>query len=74
VDAAAKAEGEYLASIMPSGNVIGMGQRPQQALDPKESERRAQLAKDEEANSISVFESLGLPKNAAEFAAKGRAA
>jgi hypothetical protein len=74
VDAAAKAEGEYLASIMPSGNVIGMGQRPQQAIDPKESERRAQLAKDEEANSISVFESLGLPKNAAEFAAKGRAA
>ncbi len=74
VDAVAKAEGEYLASIMPSGNVIGMGQRPQQAIDPKESERRAQLAKDEEANSISVFESLGLPKNAAEFAAKGRAA
>ncbi len=74
VDAAAKAEGQYLASIIPSGNVIGMGQRPAPQLDATESARRQQLAKDEEANGIAIFESLGMPKEAATFAAKGRAA
>jgi hypothetical protein len=74
VDAAAKAEGEYLASIIPSGNVIGMGQRPQPQLDATEAARQDKLAKDEEENAVNVFESLGLPKNAAGFAAKGRAA
>ena len=74
VDREAKAEGEYLASIIPSGNVIGMGQRPQPVIDAAESARRQQAAKDEEAEAISIFESLDMPKEAAQFAAKGRAA
>ncbi len=74
VDAAAKAEGEYLASIIPSGNVIGMGQRPVPQIDATEAARRTQLAKDEEENGIAIFESLGMPKEAATFAVKGRAA
>ena len=74
VDAAAKAEGQYLAEITGAGRVIGMGQATPTPIDAKESERRAQQAKDEEANAISVFESLGMPKDAANLAAKGRAA
>lgn len=73
VDAQAKAEGVYLAEITGSGRVFGMG-APPVAIDAKESERAAQQAKDEEASAIAVFESLGMPKEAATFAAKGRAA
>jgi len=74
VDAEAKRMGEILAEATGSGRVIGMGSAPVVQIDAKEAERRAQIAKDEEASAISVFESLGMPKDAATFAAKGRAA
>jgi hypothetical protein len=73
VDAEAKRIGAALAAATGSGRVTGMGAAPVQ-IDAKEAERRAQQAKDDEANAISVFESLGMPKDAATAAARGRAA
>ncbi len=74
VDAAAKSEGEYLASIMPSGQVVGMGAGAPKQIDPQEAAREAEQSKAEEAEHVALFERLGLPKTAALFAVKGRAA
>ncbi len=74
VDREAKLEGEYLASLTGSGQVLGMGTTAPTPIDAKEAERRAQADKDEHASAVRVFESLGMPKAAAELAAKGRAA
>ena len=73
VDAEAKRVGAMVAAASGSGQVRGMGSAPVQ-IDAKEAERRAQAEKDTEAQAINVFESLGMPKDAAAFAAKGRAA
>gem|GEM_PF-2354579 len=54
--------------------VRGMGVAEPVVLDPKIREAQIQREKDEEADSIRIFESLGMPSDAAKLAAKGRAA
>lgn len=70
----AKREGAYLAQIKGRGQVIDMGTGAPVTVDPKIREAELARAKDEEADAISVFESLGMPADAAKLAAKGRAA
>jgi hypothetical protein len=74
--AEAKSEGEYLAQITGGGRVFGMGlpgvepELPKpEVLAARESQRKAEFE-----DSVAVFESMGMPKNAALLAAKGRAA
>lgn len=74
VNAAAKAEGAYLAQIGGAGRVFGMGAAAPVEIDAKEAERRAAQDKAEGEQAVAVFESLGMPKAAATFAAQGRAA
>ena len=69
----AKAEGVYLAEITGSGRVLGMG-TGEPELKPKEAKRLKEAAKDQEKEARALFESLGMPKEAAKIAAKGRAA
>ena len=69
----AKSMGEFLASVMGSGRVTGMGIAPVQ-IDAKEAERREASQKREDEQALNVFESLMGDKNAAKFAAQGRAA
>ncbi len=73
VNAEAKRIGEVMAAAGTGARPVGMGGAPVQ-IDAKEAERRAAEAKTSEENAIKVFESLGMPKDAAAFAAKGRAA
>ncbi len=73
VDAEAKRVGAAFSAATGGARVTGMGSAPVQ-IDAKEAERRAEAAKNDEANAISIFESLGMPKEAATAAAKGRAA
>lgn len=67
----AKSMGEFLASVMGSGRVTGMGIAPVQ-IDAKEAERRELAQKREDEQTLSVFESL-IGGTAAKFAAQGRA-
>lgn len=74
----AKREGEYVATLTGSGQVRGMGAsgdgRSAEETDPvKIAEAKARL-KAEEEGAIDIFESMGMPKDAATLAAKGRAA
>ena len=69
----AKSEGEYIAALVGSGRVVGMGVAPV-LIDAKEAERRAAADKTANEEAIAVFESLGMPKEAAKIAAQGRAA
>jgi hypothetical protein len=69
----AKAEGEYLASITGSGRVLGMGVAPVE-LKPKEAKRLKEAEKEKRREARSIFESLGMPEEAAKIAAKGRVA
>ena len=73
VDAEAKRIGAAFAAAGTGARVVGMGAAPVQ-IDAKEADRRAAAAKEEAEDAIKVFESLGMPRNAAEFAANGRAA
>jgi hypothetical protein len=75
VVAEAKAEGEYIASITGSGKVFGMGSavRVAEALKPEQIAAREAAAKSEEAESIKVWESLGMTPEAAKLAYQGRA-
>lgn len=70
--AEAKAEGEYLEGVLGSGRVFGMGAPA--PVDPKLVEQRLAEAKRQEEDAIALFESMGMPREAATFAAKGRAA
>jgi len=75
VESAAKAEGQYVQSLQPKGyGVTGMGAPADMVIDAKESERLAAREKDDLEQSIRVYESIGLDRKAAEFAAKGRVA
>jgi hypothetical protein len=69
VNAEAKREGVYVASLTGAGNVTGMG-------TPGEPIRTAEAEKPEEINAraIKIFERLGHSKEAAERAVKGRVA
>ncbi len=73
VDAEAKRVGAAFSQVTGGARVTGMGSAPVQ-IDAKEAERRTQESKDSEAQAISIFESLGMSKEAASAAAKGRAA
>jgi hypothetical protein len=73
VNAEAKRVGQVIAAATSSGRVTGLGVAPVQ-VSAEESARRAAAEKASDEQAISVFESLGLPKDAATFAAKGRAA
>ena len=77
------AEAKRVASAIGYDGVQGMGsgappifgeQPMSEKKRLKEAKRRAALQKMEHEDSVSIFESLGMPKDAAEFAAKGRAA
>ena len=73
VNAEAKRIGAVIAASTGSGRVVGMGAAPVE-IKPEEAARRAAAEKASDEEAINVFESLGLPKEAATFAAKGRAA
>ncbi len=73
VNAEAKRIGAVIAAATGSGRVVGMGNAPVE-IKPEEAARRAALAKTDEDEAVRIFESLGMPKDAAGFAAKGRAA
>ncbi len=68
VNSLAKAEGAYLASAIPGNRVQGMGSAP--AVDPKESERLKESAKQTHASAVDVFTRLGLSEAAAQLVAK----
>ena len=62
----------FAAATGQASRVTGMGVA---AIDPKEAERRAEATKDEQAEDLRVWESLtDGNKDAAKFAAQGRAA
>ena len=69
VTAAAKEEGAYVASLMGSGRVLGMGAPAAPVVDPKEAEKRTADAKKLRESSIRSFMSLGMTKEAAEASA-----
>ncbi len=73
VNAEAKLVGAAFAAATGSGRVTGMGAAPVE-IKPEEAARRAAAAKEADEQAVSIFESLGMPKNAAVLAAKGRAA
>lgn len=73
VKAEAKREGAYVASLGTGGRVIGMGAAPVELTEAQKTEAEAKAKRDTD-RSVSIFESLGMPKDAAVFAAKGRAA
>jgi hypothetical protein len=73
VNAEAKRIGAAFAAAGTGARPIGMGIAPVQ-IDAKEAERQAAQEKSEGENAIAIFESLGMPKDAATFAALGRAA
>ena len=73
VTAEAKRVGAVIAQVLPFG-VRGMGVADPAPVDQKVREAHIQAAKDEEAEAVRIYESLGLSKNAAAAAAKGRAA
>jgi hypothetical protein len=68
----AKVFGQIESQASGRGRVFGMG--PTVISDPKLAEAQKKRDDDEYASSVSIFESLGMPKAAAELAAKGRAA
>ena len=71
----AKAEAEYLASVMPAGSrPRGMGATPAIAPKPEDIVAREAQSKRDFEGDIQLFESLGMDRKAAEFAAKGMAA
>ena len=73
VESEAKRVGAAISAATGGARVTGMGSAPVQ-IDAKEAERRAELAKTDEEEAVRIFESLGMPKEAAAAAAKGRAA
>ena len=67
-----------LTEIRLTGGEISLAGVEAEVMTPKkllkEAKRRAELEKFQAQESTSIFESLGMPKNAAAIAAKGRAA
>jgi hypothetical protein len=60
VNAAAKSEAEYVASLTGAGRVVGMGAgaAPAEKIDPKEAERREADQKRFQESSVDVFTAL----------------
>jgi hypothetical protein len=72
VIAESKAEGKYLAEITGSGRVLNMGPTEPTKADLKEAKLAKKEAKEAKKEARQLFESLGLPEDAAKFAARGR--
>jgi hypothetical protein len=73
--AEAKTEAEYLAQVLPAGvRGMGVGTVAPPAPKPEDIAAREAARKNEFESDIALFESLGMDRKAAEFAAKGRAA
>jgi hypothetical protein len=70
VNLAAKAEGAYVATISGSGRVVGMGAAPVVEIDAKEADRKKAAGEQRLKESIQAFRDMGMPKDAAERAAK----
>lgn len=68
VDEAAKAEGAYVAALVGSGRVTGMG-APVVVIDAKEAEKRGADSTRMRESRVRSYMDLGLPKAAAEAAA-----
>ena len=71
VNAEAKRVGAVIAAATGSGRVTGMGSATVQ-VSAEESARRAAAEKASDEQAVSIFESLGMPTDAAKLAAKGR--
>ena len=75
VMAEAKRVAAFLGQVAPS-SVRGLGIAAPVEIDAKEAKKQAKLLREqaeaEEEDTINVFESLGMPKGAAQLAAKGR--
>lgn len=69
VNAEAKREGSYVAGLIGSGNVTGMGSVGE-ATPAREAEKPEEI----NARAIKIFERLGHSKEAAQMAVKGRVA
>lgn len=74
VTAEAKRVGAVLGASFPGVHGMGAGEPVDIDLSKKERKALKEAAKEAEEESIRVFESLGMPKDAAILAAKGRAA
>jgi hypothetical protein len=75
--AEAKREGSYVAGLVGSGRVTGLGVSSAVTIDPKESEAR-RVAEEQAAErtlkeSAATFQRLGMSASAALIAARGRA-
>ena len=75
------AEAKRVAAGIGYDGVTGMGSGSPVFAEPKsekkllkEAKRARELAELQQVDALNVFESLGMPKEAAQFAAKGRAA
>ena len=75
------AEAKRVAAGIGYDGVTGMGSGLPVFAEPKsekkllkEAKRARELAELQQVDALNVFESLGMPKEAAQFAAKGRAA
>jgi len=66
VNAAAKAEGAYVAALTGSGRVVGMGAAPPPEVDAKEAERKQIDAKQLRESRIRTWMDLKMSKEAAE--------
>lgn len=73
VNAEAKRVGAVIAAATGSGRVTGMGAAPVE-LSEADQKKLTERAKADEEEAINIFEALGMPADAAKFAAKGRAA
>jgi hypothetical protein len=69
VNAAAKKEGAYVAGLLESGKVRGMGPAPVVAIDAKEAERQAADQKKLREAAVRNFTEMGMQKEAAEASA-----
>ncbi len=70
----AKRVGAVLGASFPGVHGMGAGEPVDITLSKKERKALKEAAKEEEEEAISVYESLGMPRDAAILAAKGRAA
>lgn len=74
VVAEGQSEGRYLAQITGAGRVTGMGISAPEPPKPKELKEARRAAKEQKRDVVEIFESIGLPKDAAKQAAKGMVA
>lgn len=76
VKAEAKREGEYLASLMGGGRVVGMGAAQAVPIAESKKERKAREAalKEADAGRVNIFADIMGDSRAGAFAARGRAA